>query len=77
VPHDRQVAAAERVAAINEANLLRAVEREARGAELRCSLERIYALAQVQEHLIMTVAVKPPSPWICHHVNDCKYPQPS
>jgi hypothetical protein len=62
---DRQVAAAERVAAINEAILLRAVDREAREAELRCSLERIDALAQVQEQLIMTVAVKPPSPWIC------------
>ena len=40
---DRQVAAAERVAAINEASLLRAAERDARETELRCSLERIDA----------------------------------
>ena len=62
---DRQIAAAERAAAIIEANLLRAAEREAREAELRCSLERIDALAQVQEDLIKSVAVKPHSPWIC------------
>jgi hypothetical protein len=62
---DRQVAAAERVAAINEASLLRAAERDARETELRCSLERIDALALVQQQLIQSVAVKPQSPWIC------------
>ena len=62
---DRQVAAAERAAAINEAHVLRAAEREFREAELRRSLKRIDALAQVQEQLIQSVAVKPPSPWIC------------
>ena len=63
---DRAAAAAERDAAIHEATLHRAAEREARAEELRCSLERIDALAQVQAQLITSVAViKPASPWIC------------
>jgi hypothetical protein len=63
---DRAVAAAERDAAITEAALLRAAERAVRAEELRCSLERIDALAQVQEQLISSVAVsKPGSSWMC------------
>jgi hypothetical protein len=64
---DRAAAVAERDAAVLEVTLHRAAEREARAVELRCSLERIDALALVQEQLIETVAViKPvPSQWRC------------
>jgi hypothetical protein len=63
---DRAAAALERVAEIQDAYLLRAAERAARAEEQRNALERIDALARVQQQMLENVATaKAASTWIC------------